>query len=62
MIVIKNVIVMKSIFKQHWKTAVKRNIEGLDQGASVPFDLGSNLFFFKQIVWMFDTLKWRARV
>lgn len=53
---------MKSIFKRHWKTAVKRNIEGLDQGASVPFDLGSNLFFFKEIVWMFDTLKWGATV
>lgn len=53
---------MKSVFKRCGKTPVKGNIEGLDQGASVPFDPGNNLFFFKQIVWMFDTLKWRANV
>lgn len=59
---IRIVIVIKSAFKQQGKTAVERNTEGLDQGPSVLFDLRSNLFFFKQIVWMFDTLKQPANV
>lgn len=46
---IKIVIVKKSAFKQCRVTAMKRNIECLDQGPLMLFDPESHLFSFKQI-------------